>query len=230
LRGDTNILDIDPGITLIDETYLLRWIGVVFFHIHRQKTVCGGSKMEFWELFVVAVGLSMDAFAIAICKGLSVEKMEKKHMIITGLWFGGAQAAMPLIGYLMGTGFQSAIKRIDHWIAFILLGIIGLGMIKESREQCKPMDASFSAKIMFPLAIADSIDALAAGVTFAFLNVKIIPAILLIGVITFAFSAFGVWLGNRFGEKYRSKAELAGGIILIAMGAKILLEHLGIMG
>ena len=186
--------------------------------------------MELWELIVIAVGLSMDAFAIAICKGLSVCKIEKQHMVITALWFGGAQAAMPLIGFLLGTGFQESIERIDHWVAFVLLGIIGLGMIKESREQCKPLDASFSAKVMFPLAIADSIDALAAGVTFAFLEVKIIPAILLIGVITFLFSAFGVWLGNRFGEKYRAKAELAGGIILILMGTKILLEHLGVLG
>lgn len=186
--------------------------------------------MELWELFVIAVGLSMDAFAIAICKGLSVGKIEKKHFIITGLWFGGAQSIMPLIGYMLGTGFQSFIEQIDHWIAFVLLGIIGLGMIKESREQCKPLDASFSAKVMFPLAIADSIDALAAGVTFAFLEVKIVPAILLIGVITFALSALGVWLGDRFGERYKSKAELAGGLILIIMGTKILLEHLGILG
>jgi len=186
--------------------------------------------MELWELLVVAVGLSMDAFAIAICKGLSVEKAEKKHLLITGLWFGGAQALMPLLGYLLGTGFQSFIETIDHWIAFILLGIIGLGMIKESREECKPLNASFSAKAMFPLAIADSIDALAAGVTFAFLEVNIVPAIVLIGVITCAFSAFGIWLGNRFGEKYRSKAELTGGIILIIMGLKILIEHLGILG
>ena len=186
--------------------------------------------MELWELFVIAVGLSMDAFAIAICKGLSVRKIEKKHFIITGLWFGGAQAVMPLLGYLLGTSFQSVIEQIDHWIAFVLLGVIGLGMIKESREQCKPMDASFSAKVMFPLAIADSIDALAAGVTFAFLEVKILPAIALIGVITFVFSAFGVWLGSRFGEKYRSKAELTGGVILMIMGTKILLEHLGILG
>ena len=186
--------------------------------------------MELWELLLIAVGLSMDAFAIAICKGLSVGKIENKHFIITGLWFGGAQAVMPLIGYLLGTSFQSFIEQIDHWITFVLLGIIGLGMIKESREQCKPLDASFSAKVMFPLAIADSIDALAAGVTFAFLDVKIIPAVILIGVITFAFSAFGVWLGNRFGERYKAKAELAGGIILIIMGTKILLEHLGIWG
>lgn len=186
--------------------------------------------MDLWELLVIAVGLSMDAFAIAICKGLSVEKAEKKHLLITGLWFGGAQALMPLLGFLLGTGFQSLIEQIDHWIAFILLGLIGFSMIKESQEESKSMDASFSAKVMFPLAIADSIDALAAGVTFAFLDVDIIPAVLLIGVITFAFSAAGVWLGNRFGEKYRSKAELTGGIILILMGVKILLEHLGIFG
>ena len=163
-------------------------------------------------------------------KAYLLGRLKKKHFIITGLWFGGAQAIMPLLGYLLGTGFQSFIEQIDHWIAFVLLDMIGLGMIKESREQSKPLDASFSAKVMFPLAIADSIDALAAGVTFAFLEVNIIPAIVLIGIITFACSAFGLWLGNRFGEKYRAKAELVGGIILIIMGVKILLEHLGILG
>lgn len=186
--------------------------------------------MALWELLVIAVGLSMDAFAIAVCKGLSVPKLQPKHLVITGLWFGGAQALMPLLGYLLGTGFQSVIEQIDHWIAFLLLGVIGLGMIKESREECKPLDESFSPRVMFPLAIADSIDALAAGVTFAFLKVDIIPAVLLIGIITFALSALGVWLGGRFGEKYRAKAELAGGIILAAMGTKILLEHLGFLG
>ena len=186
--------------------------------------------MALWELLVIAVGLSMDAFAIAVCKGLSVPKLQPKHLVITGLWFGGAQALMPLLGYLLGTGFQSVIEQIDHWIAFLLLGVIGLGMIKESREECKPLDASFSPRVMFPLAIADSIDALAAGITFAFLKVDIIPAVLLIGITTFALSALGVWLGGRFGEKYRSKAELAGGIILVAMGIKILLEHLGFLG
>lgn len=186
--------------------------------------------MKLWELFVIAVGLSMDAFAIAICKGLSVGKVERKHMVITGLWSGGAQALMPLLGYLLGTGFRSFIEQVDHWIAFILLGLIGIGMIKEAWEQSKPLDASFSAKVMLPLAIADSVDALAAGITFAFLEVNIIPAVILIGIITFAFSAFGVWLGSRFGERYRAKAELTGGIILIIMGVKILLEHLGILG
>ena len=185
--------------------------------------------MKLWELILIAVGLSMDAFAIAICKGMSVEKVEKKHLLITGLWFGGAQAVMPLLGYLLGTDFQAFVERIDHWVAFLLLCIIGAGMIKESRGQSKTLDASFSAKVMFPLAIADSIDALAAGVTFAFLEVKIELAVCLIGVITFVFSVFGVWLGNRFGERYRAKAELTGGIILILMGTKILLEHLGVL-
>ena len=133
--------------------------------------------MGLWELVVIAVGLSMDAFAIAVCKGLSVEKLEKKHLVITGLWFGGAQAFMPLIGFLLGTGFSSLIERIDHWIASVLLSIIGIGMIRESREECKTLDASFSAKVMSPPAIADSVDALAADVTFAFLNMRILPAI-----------------------------------------------------
>jgi putative Mn2+ efflux pump MntP len=186
--------------------------------------------MELWELMVIAVGLSMDAFAIAICKGLSVAKIEKKHMIITGLWFGGAQAVMPLIGYLLGAGFQDVIESVDHWIAFILLGLIGIGMIRESKQETKSLDNSFSAKAMFPLAIADSIDALVVGVSFAFLKVNIIPSILLIGTVTFIFSVFGVWLGNGFGEKYCSKAELAGGIILILMGTRILLTHTGVIG
>ena len=146
------------------------------------------------------------------------------------VWRGGAQALMPLLGYVLGTGFRFWIEQIDHWISFALLCIIGFSMIRESRKQCKPMNNSFSAKVMLPLAIANSIDALAAGITFAFLEVSILPAVLLIGSITFLLSAMGVWLGNRFGEKYRSKAELAGGIILVIMGIKILLEHLGILG
>lgn len=186
--------------------------------------------MRLWESFVIAVGLSMDAFAIAICKGLSVEKVKKKHLLITGLWFGGGQVLMPLLGYLLGTGFRDSIERIDHWIAFVLLSLIGIGMIRESRETCRPLDSSFSVKAMLPLTVADSIDALAAGVTFSFLDADIIPAVLLIGTTTFVFSVFGLWIGNRFGEKYRSKAELAGGLILILMGVKILLEHLGIVG
>lgn len=185
--------------------------------------------MSLWELMTISIGLAMDALAIAICKGLSVPKVEKKHMVITGLWFGGAQALMPLIGYLLGAGFQSAIEQVDHWIAFGLLSIIGVCMIKESREEEKPMNDSFAAKVMFPLAIADSIDALAAGVTFAFLEVDILPAVLLIGLISFVLSAAGVYFGSRCGQKSRSRAELAGGIILITMGVKILLEHLEIL-
>lgn len=185
--------------------------------------------MSILELLIIAVGLSMDAFAISICKGLSVKKIQTKHMVITGLWFGGAQAIMPLIGFLLCNGFHSLIVNIDHWIAFILLSVIGISMIKESREESKELDDSFAAKVMLPLAIADSIDALAAGVTFAFLEVHIIPTVILIGITTFIFSAIGIKIGNKFGEKYCSKAELAGGIILIAMGVKILLEHLGIL-
>lgn len=185
--------------------------------------------MNFGEQFLIAVGLSMDALAIALCKGLSVEKVQKKHMVITGLWFGGGQALMPLLGFFLGTSFQSLVESIDHWIAFVLLGIIGINMLRESREEVKKLDVSFSAKVMFPLAIADSIDALAAGVTFAFEDVKIIPAILLIGVITFIISAVGVKAGSKFGEKYKSKAEVLGGVILIIMGTLILLQHLGII-
>ena len=158
-----------------------------------------------------------------------MEKVQKKHMVITGLWFGGAQAFMPLLGYLLGTSFQSIVDSIDHWIAFILLSIIGINMLRESREEVKKLDASFAAKVMFPLAIADSIDAMAAGVTFAFMDVKIIPAILLIGITTFIISAFGVKVGSKFGEKYKSKAEVMGGIILIVMGVTIVLQDLGVI-
>ena len=185
--------------------------------------------MTLWELLTLAVGLSMDAFAIAICKGLSVKKVEFRHILSVGLWFGGAQAVMPLLGYLLGTSFASYVEKVDHWIAFILLVIIGGGMIKESREETKSMDDSFSVKVMFPLAVAGSIDALAVGVSFAFLNVEILPAILIIGAATFIFSAAGIVIGNRFGEKYRSKAEIAGGVILIIIGIKTLLDGLGII-
>lgn len=186
--------------------------------------------MSFWELFIIAVGLSMDAFAIAICKGLSVQKLEKKHMLITGFWFGGSQAVMPLIGYFLGSSFSSLIESIDHWVSFVLLLIIGINMIKESKEECKNLDASFSARVMFPLAIADSIDALAVGVAFAFKEISILPAISLIGITTLILSAIGVKIGNKFGSKYKSKAELTGGIILIAMGFLMLVKDLGILG
>lgn len=184
--------------------------------------------MGILELFLIAVGLSMDALAISICKGLSVEKIQKKHMIITGLWFGGSQAIMPLLGYLLGSSFRAFVESIDHWIGFILLSIIGIHMIKESREEVEKLDASFAPKVMLPLAIADSIDALAAGVTFAFMEMHIVPAVLLIGVTTFVLSALGVKVGSKFGEKYKSKAEVVGGIILIIMGVSILLKDIGI--
>lgn len=185
--------------------------------------------MGMWELFAIAIGVSMDAFAISICKGLSVQKLEKKHMLITGLWFGGSQALMPLIGYFLGTGFSAFIKSVDHWFSFVLLGIIGINMIRESRGKIEKLNSSFSAKTMLPLAVADSIDALAVGITFAFEKVKIASAVSLIGITTFLFSAVGVKIGNKFGAKYKSKAELVGGIILILMGVLILFEDLGIL-
>ncbi len=185
--------------------------------------------MEIWELAVIAVGLSMDAFAVAVCKGLATPKVEKKHMGIVGIYFGGFQALMPLLGYLLGSRFRVWIESIDHWIAFILLGCIGFNMIRESREEAEKVDASLTAKAMLPLAVATSIDALAVGISFAFLSVPVVPAVLLIGCITFVLSAAGVKLGNIFGVKYKSRAELLGGVVLILMGLKILLEHLGIL-
>lgn len=186
--------------------------------------------MRTWELFVIAVGLSMDAFAVSICKGLSVEKATMKEAGIAGVYFGGFQALMPLIGYFLGVNFQSLITSIDHWIAFVLLAFIGLGMLKEAREGAEEVSQSFGAKEMFPLAIATSIDALAVGVTFAFLQVEIVFAVCLIGCVTFVFSAAGIWIGNLFGCRYKTWSEIAGGVILILMGVKILLEHLGIFG
>ena len=183
--------------------------------------------MELWEIFFVAVGLSMDAFAVSICKGLSVSKMKLKHAFICGLYFGGFQALMPLIGFLLGTQFQSLIERIDHWIAFVLLGLIGINMIREAKEE-ESLNDGFTFRAMLPLAVATSIDALAVGATFAFLKVDILPAVCLIGVTTFLFSAVGVKIGNVFGGKYKSWAEVFGGITLIFLGIKILLEHLGI--
>ena len=186
--------------------------------------------MSLPELFILAVGLSMDAFAVAVCKGLSMKKMDWEKAVVVGLYFGGFQAMMPVIGYLLGVQFQSKIVTIDHWIAFVLLGIIGLNMIKESTEKdVEKTDDSVNFKTMSVLALATSIDALAVGVTFAFLNVLIVPAVSFIGVITFALSMAGVKIGNMFGCRYKSKAELAGGIILVLMGFKILLEHTGIL-
>lgn len=187
-------------------------------------------SLSLFSLFAIAVGLSMDAFAVSICKGLAMPKVTLKKACIVGLWFGGFQALMPLIGYLLGSQFERYITAIDHWIAFALLALIGGSMIKEALskdDECA--DASLAPKTMFLLAVATSIDALAVGVTFAFLNVSILPAVSFIGVITFLLSLAGVKVGNVFGIKYKSKAELAGGIILILMGIKILLEHLGVL-
>ena len=186
--------------------------------------------MKVWGLFVIAVGLSMDAFAVSICKGLSTKNVRREHMVVTGLYFGGFQALMPLAGYLLGSRFQSMIQRVDHWIAFVLLALIGANMVRESQGEAEHLDDSFTPGTMLPLAVATSIDALAVGVTFAFLNVRIIPAAALIGVTTFALSAIGMRLGNVFGARYQARAELAGGIVLILMGVKILLEHTGILG
>lgn len=186
--------------------------------------------MSLTELFIIAVGLSMDAFAVSVCKGLSVQRLKLGHALTCGVYFGGFQGLMPALGYLLGSQFQNMIVKVDHWIAFILLGIIGINMIRESRDtDAESLDSSFGFKAMLPLAVATSIDALAVGVTFAFLSVDIVPAVSFIGVITFCLSAVGVAIGHRFGARYKSRAELAGGIVLVLMGCKILLEHLGLL-
>lgn len=179
------------------------------------------------ELILLAAGLSMDAFAVSICKGLSVERAEIKHMAIAGIWFGGFQALMPVIGYFLGSAFIDYISSIDHWIAFILLGLIGLNMIKESfSDEEEDVNNSFGIKTMFLMAVATSIDALAVGITFAFLNVNLLFAASAIGITTFMFSAAGIKIGSIFGCRFKSKAEFAGGVILICLGIKILVEHL----
>lgn len=185
--------------------------------------------MGWFELILIAVGLSMDAFAVAVSKGLCVRENKWKHAVVTGAYFGVFQAVMPLVGYLFGLQFNDAITMWDHWIAFGLLLIIGLNMIRESRRGDDAPDPSYGFKKMVLLSVATSIDALAVGVTFAFLRVNILPAVLSIGAITFAISAAGVMIGCAFGSKLKSKAEIAGGIILILIGVKILLEHLGII-
>ena len=189
------------------------------------------------ELIILAVGLSMDAFAVAICKGLSMKKVSFKEMAIVGLWFGGFQALMPLIGYFLGEAFEKYIEQIDHWVAFVLLVLIGALMIKESfekeekKEEEKEIPSSpLAFKTMLTMAIATSIDALAVGISFGILpDVNITVAVSSIGIITFILSAVGVKIGNVFGAKYKSKAEFAGGIILVLLGIKILLEHLGVL-
>ena len=187
--------------------------------------------MGLLELFILAVGLSMDAFAVSVCKGLSTQKLKTKHYLIIGAWFGGFQALMPTIGYFLGSTFEKYITSFDHWVAFVLLAIIGGNMIREgcSKEDGKAND-SFSFKTMIVLAVATSIDALAVGITFALLpDVNVPLAVTLIGITTFLFSAVGLKVGNLFGTRYKAKAELTGGIILILIGLKILLEHLGVI-
>ena len=182
--------------------------------------------MELIELFLVALSLSMDAFAVSLCKGLSVGRPTPGQCLTCGAWFGGFQALMPLIGFLLGVQFQGVISSVDHWVAFVLLGLIGANMVREALGGGEEhVDSSFGPRAMLPLAVATSIDALAVGVTFAFLRVEIAPAVALIGVTTLVLSAIGVKVGSVFGDRFQSKAELAGGVILILMGTKILLEH-----
>ena len=191
--------------------------------------------MGFPELFLLAVGVSMDAFAVSICKGLAMQKADLKGMTIVGAWFGGFQAMMPLIGFFLGTLFADAIEAIDHWVAFVLLGLIGLNMLKEALESgcdccCEEHNADLSVKTMFVMAVATSIDALAVGISLAMAgNVNIWLSVLLIGLTTFTTSAAGVKIGSVFGGAFEKKAQLAGGVILCLLGTKILLEHLGIL-
>lgn len=187
-------------------------------------------SLRIWELVVLAIGLSMDALAVSICKGLALPRVRWKECCIAGLWFGGFQALMPLIGYFLGTQFESLITAVDHWIAFGLLLLIGGNMIREAlSKDVEEHSPSMGFQTMLLLAVATSIDALAVGITFAFLVERIVPAVCLIGAITFVFSAAGIKIGNLFGTKYKSKAEFAGGAILILLGVKILLDHLGIL-
>lgn len=182
------------------------------------------------EILLISIGLGMDSFAVSVCKGLSMKKMDWKKAIVIGLYFGGFQALMPVIGYFLGKGFENTIASIDHWVAFILLGFIGIKMIKDAlKKESENSNDKVDFKTMIVLAIATSIDALAVGITFAFLNVNIVQAVSIIGIVAFVLSMLGVKIGNIFGDKYEKKAELIGGIILILMGLKILLEHLNII-
>lgn len=187
--------------------------------------------MNLTDIILIAVALSMDAFAVSICKGLSVQSLRPRHMLIAGLYFGGFQALMPLLGYYLGYSFKDYITSIDHWIAFGLLAVIGINMLREALggEEDEAPDDRFSPRAMLPLAVATSIDALAVGVGFAFLGVNIAVTVSLIGVITLILSALGVYIGNIFGMRYKKPAELAGGAVLVLIGLKILLEHLGVI-
>ena len=187
--------------------------------------------MDIISLLLLAVGLSMDAFAVSVCKGLALKKVSLRHMCIVGAWFGGFQALMPSLGYLLGSRFEQYITAIDHWIAFVLLVLIGANMIREalSKEEAEEANASLAFKTMLLMAVATSIDALAVGITFAFLSVHIVPAALTIGATTFLLSAAGVKVGSVFGLRYKKRAEIAGGVSLCLLGVKILLEHLGVL-
>lgn len=186
--------------------------------------------MGIFSLFAIAVGLSMDAFAVSVCKGLAMRRVSFRKALIVGLWFGGFQALMPFLGFLLGSRFQRYITAIDHWVAFALLTLIGVSMIREAlSKEDDAVDDSLDFKTMLILAVATSIDALAVGITFAFLQVDILPAVAFIGIITLILSMLGVKAGSLFGIRYKSKAELAGGIILIVIGLRILLQHLGIL-
>ena len=192
--------------------------------------------MGFGELMLLAVGVSMDAFAVSICKGLAMKQATLKAGLTCGIWFGGFQALMPLIGFLLGSMFAEAIEAVDHWVAFVLLAIIGINMLKEALEKkdgcccCEDADADLSVKTMFVMAVATSIDALAVGISLAMAgDVNILSAVLLIGLFTCGFCTLGVKIGNIFGSRFEKKAQVAGGVILILLGAKILLEHLGIL-
>lgn len=191
--------------------------------------------MGFGELMLLAVGLSMDAFAVSICKGLAMKKATLKAGLTCGAWFGGFQGLMPLIGYFLGSMFAEAIEAVDHWVAFVLLAIIGINMLKEAFEKkdgccCEDTDADLSVKTMFVMAVATSIDALAVGISLAMAgDVNIAAAVLLIGLFTCGFCTLGVKIGNVFGSRFETKAQVAGGVILILLGTKILLEHLGIL-
>ena len=185
--------------------------------------------MEFWEILVLGIGLSMDAFAVSVCKGLAVRRADLKTSLVCGTWFGAFQALMPLIGYFLGRMFADAIAAVDHWVAFFLLALVGGNMIKEAlsgeEESATP---DLSAKAMLPLAVATSIDALAVGISLAMTEAPIFTSVIVIGITTFALSALGVTIGGIFGNKFQKKAEIFGGAVLILLGCKILLESLGI--
>lgn len=188
--------------------------------------------MGFLELFMIAIGLSMDAFAVSLGKGLGMSRLSYRRVVIIAAFFGGFQAAMPLFGWLLGRQFEQYITSVDHWIAFALLSFIGVKMLREAGRdgnECLAYEERLQLRELFVLAVATSIDALAVGITFAFLKVSILPSVALIGVTTFALSAAGAVVGYRFGAKFKNKAEMAGGVILILIGIKILLEHLGIL-